>query len=125
MTKVGIPNSTVLIWTVSFSFSSFDLKNKSTDVQKFELQQMLFNIEDMKKDFQTLDAYKKFDVRMKAMSFFYSRPAIDMTVERPRYLDQELIVGAGETVTDEQKKELYLKYGGDGTNDIDLPLFLD
>ena len=27
-------------------------KNKSTDVQKFELQQMLFNIEDMKKDFR-------------------------------------------------------------------------
>ena len=35
-------------------------KNKSTDVQKFKLQQMLFNIEDMKKDFQTLDAHKKF-----------------------------------------------------------------
>ena len=27
-------------------------KNKATDVQKFELQQMLFNIEDMKKDFR-------------------------------------------------------------------------
>ena len=27
-------------------------KNKSIDVQKFELQQMLFNIEDMKKDFR-------------------------------------------------------------------------
>ncbi len=27
-------------------------KNKSTDLQKFELQQMLFNIEDMKKDFR-------------------------------------------------------------------------
>ena len=100
-------------------------KNKATDVQKFELQEMLFNVEDMKRDFETLDAYKKFDVRMKAMSFFYSRPSIDMTIERPRYLDQELIVGAGEVVTDEQKKELYLKYGGDGTNDIDLPLFLD
>jgi hypothetical protein len=34
-------------------------KNKATDVQKLELQQMLFNIEDMKRDFQTLDAYKK------------------------------------------------------------------
>ena len=100
-------------------------KNKATDVQKFELQKMLFNIEDMKKDFQTLDAYKKFDVRMKAMSFFYSRPSIDMTIERPRYLDQELIVGAGETVTDEQKRELYIKHGGDGINPIDLPLFLD
>tara|TARA_B110001452_G_scaffold191734_1_gene161851 strand:- start:171 stop:392 length:222 start_codon:yes stop_codon:yes gene_type:complete len=38
---------------------------------------------------------------------------------------QEFIVGAGEVVTDEQKKEMYLKYGGDGTNNIDLPLFLD
>ena len=27
---------------------------------------MLFNTEDMKKDFKTLDAYKKFDVRKKA-----------------------------------------------------------
>ena len=100
-------------------------KNKTTDVQKFELQQMLFNIEDMKRDFETLDAYKKFDVRMKAMSFFYSRPAIDMTVESTKYLDQELIVEAGEVVTDEQKTELYIKHGGDGTNHVDLPLFLD
>ena len=56
-------------------------KNKSTDVQKFELQQMLFNIEDMKKDFQALDVYKKFYVRMKAMFFFYSRPTVDMTID--------------------------------------------
>ena len=48
-------------------------KNKSTDQQKFELQQILFNIEYIKKDFQTLDAYKKFDYRMKAMSHFYSK----------------------------------------------------
>ncbi|MBD00890.1 MAG: hypothetical protein CL841_06055 [Crocinitomicaceae bacterium] len=100
-------------------------KNKATDVQKLELQQMLFNIEDMKRDFETLDAYKKFDVRMKAMSFFYSRPAIDMTIENPKYLEQEFIVGAGEVVTDEQKRELYIKHGGDGTNHIDLPLFID
>lgn len=100
-------------------------KNKTTDVQKFELHQVLFNIEDMKRDFQTLDAYKKFDVRMKAMSFFYSRPAIDMNVESTKYLEQEFIVEAGETVTDEQKRELYIKHGGDGTNHIDLPLFID
>ena len=56
-------------------------KDKAKDVQKLELQLMLFNIEDMKRDFKTLDAYKKFDLRMKAMSFFYCRPAIDMTVE--------------------------------------------
>ena len=29
---------------------------------------MLYNIEERKREFQTLDAYKKFDVRMKAMS---------------------------------------------------------
>ena len=34
-------------------------KNKSTDLQNFELQHMSFNIEDMKKDFQTLDALVK------------------------------------------------------------------
>ena len=100
-------------------------KNKATDVQKLELQQMLFNIEDMKRDFETLDAYKKFDVRMKAMSFFYSRPAIDMTVESTKYLDQKFILGPGELVTDEQRNELYIKHGGDGTNHVDLPLFLD
>ena len=100
-------------------------KNKSTDLQNFELQQMLFNIEDMEKDFQTLDVYKKFDIRMKAMSFFYSRPAIDMTVESTKYLDQKFILGPGELVTDEQSNELYIKHGGDGTNPIDLPLFLD
>ena len=100
-------------------------KNKATDVQKLELQQMLFNIEDMKRDFETLDAYKKFDIRMKAMNHFYSKPSIDVVVDNANYLDQEFIVGAGEVVTDEQKKEMYLKYGGDGTNNIDLPLFLD
>ena len=36
--------------------------------------------EDVKRDFETLDAYKKFDVRMKAMSFF-TLQLIDMTVE--------------------------------------------
>ena len=101
-------------------------KNKSTDVQKFELQQMLFNIEDMKKDFQTLDAYKKFDVRMKAMSFFYSRPAVYMNIDtKPPYADIKFITDDGEDLTMEQKKEIYYKNGGDGTNPIDLPLFLD
>ena len=62
---------------------------------------------------------------MKAMNHFYSKPSIDVVVDNANYLDQEFIVGAGEVVTDEQKKEMYLKYGGDGTNNIDLPLFLD
>ena len=100
-------------------------KNKATDVQKVELQQMLFNIEDMKRDFETLDAYKKFDVRMKAMSFFYSRPAIDMTIESKPWADVKFITDDGEDLSEEEKKELYFKHGGDGTNTVDLPLFLD
>ena len=102
-------------------------KNKSTDVQKFELQQMLFNIEDMKKDFQALDVYKKFDVRMKAMSFFYSRPTVDMTIDlKPPHADIQFITDVGDKdLTMEQKKELYYNYGGDGINPIDLPLVLD
>ena len=101
-------------------------KNKSTDVQKFELQQMLFNIEDMKKDFQTLDAYKKFDVRMKAMSHFYSKPSQEIAIETKPWADQKFIVDIDEEdLSEEKKKELYFKYGGDGTNPIDLPLFLD
>ena len=87
---------------------------------------MLFNIEDMKKDFQTLDAYKKFDVRMKAMSFFYSRPAVDMNIDtKPPYADIKFITDDGEDLSEEKKKELYFKYGGDGINPIDLPLFID
>ena len=101
-------------------------KNKSTDVQKVELQQMLFNIEDMKRDFETLDAYKKYYVRMKAMSFFYSRPAIDITVELKPWANVGFITDIGEEdLSEEEKKELYFKHGGDGTNPVDLPLFLD
>ena len=100
-------------------------KNKTTDVNKQQIQELFYNVEEMKRDFQTLDAYKKFDIRMKAMNHFYSKPSIDVVVDNANYLDQEFIVGAGEVVTDEQKKEMYLKYGGDGTNNIDLPLFLD
>ena len=100
-------------------------KNKSTDVQKLELQQMLFNIEDMKRDFQTLDAYKKFDVRMKAMSFFYSRPTVEMAIESKPWADIKFITDDGEDLSEEEKKRIYFEAGGDGTNPIDLPLFLD
>ena len=88
---------------------------------------MLFNIEDMKKDFQTLDEYKKFDVRMKAMSFFYSRPTVEMAIDsKPPYADIQFITDVGEDdLTMDQKKEIYCKHGGDGTNPIYLPLFLD
>ena len=101
-------------------------KNKATDVQKLELQQMLFNIEDMKRDFETLDAYKKFDVRMKAMSFFYSRPTIDMTVESKPWADVNFITEFGEEdLSEQKKKELYFKYSGDGIKPIDVPIFID
>ena len=101
-------------------------KNKSTDVDKMDLQEMLFNIEDMKRDFLTLDAYKKFDVRMKAMSFFYSKPSIEMVVESKPWKDIGFIRDVGEEdLSEEEKKRIYFKHGGDGVNPIDLPLFLD
>jgi len=101
-------------------------KNKSTDIQKVELQEMLFDMEDMKRDFQSLDAYKKFDVRMKAMSFFYSKPTIDMTVESKPWKDIKFITDVGEDdLPEEEKKRIYFEHGGDGTNAVDLPLFID
>ena len=80
-------------------------KNKSTDIQKVELQEMLFDMEDMKRDFQSLDAYKKFDVRMKAMSFFYSKPTIEMTVESKPWANVKFITDVGE---DDLSEELSL-----------------
>ena len=38
-------------------------KNKATDVEKLELQEILFDVEDMKREFKTLDAYKKWEIR--------------------------------------------------------------
>ena len=101
-------------------------KNKATDVDKIELQELLYNIEEMKRDFLTLDAYKKFDVRMKAMSFFYSKPSIEMVVESKPWKDIGFITDVGEEdLPEEEKKRIYFKHGGDGINPIDLPLFLD
>ena len=40
--------------------------------------------------------------------------------------EPKFIVGVGEEdLSEEKKKEIYFKYGGDGTNPIDLPLFID
>ena len=101
-------------------------KNKSIDVQKLELLQMPYNIEEIKREFQNLDAYKKFDVRMKAMSHFYSKPSQKIAIETKPCADQKFILDIGEEdLSEEKKKELYFKYGGDGTNPIDLPLFID
>ena len=47
-------------------------KNKATDVNKFQLQQVLYNIEEFINDFNSLSPDKKMDIRMKGMSFFYS-----------------------------------------------------
>ena len=80
----------------------------------------------MKKDFEMLSPDKKYDIRMKAMSFFYSRPAVDMNIDtKPPYADIKFITDDGEDLTMEQKKEIYYKHGGDGTKPVDLPLFLD
>ena len=74
---------------------------------------------------QTLDAYKKFDIRMKAMSYFFSRLAIDMTVQSKPWADLKFITEDGKDLPEEEKKRIYFEAGGDGTNPVDLPLFLD
>ena len=100
-------------------------KNKTTDVNKLEIQELFYNVEEMKRDFQTLDAYKKFDVRMKAMNHFYSKPTTEIQIESKPWADLKFITDDGEDLPEEEKKELYFKHGGDGTNPVDLPLFLD
>jgi len=100
-------------------------KNKSTDVDKMELQELFYNIEEMKRDFLKMDAYKKFDVRMKAMSFFYSRPTTEIVLESKPWLKHKIIGPDGKDVSDEIKEKLYIKHGGNGTNNIELPLFYD
>ena len=100
-------------------------KNKAADIQKVELQEMLFDMEDMKRDFQLLDAHKKFDIRMKAMSFFYSRPTTEIVLESKPWLKHKIIGPDGKDVSDEIKEKLYRKHGGNGTNNIELPLFYD
>ena len=56
-------------------------KNKATDVQKFEIQNIFFNLDEMKRDFEMLSPGKKYDIRMKAMSFFYSKLAVELEVD--------------------------------------------
>jgi len=101
-------------------------KNKATDVNKLEIQELFYNVEEMKRDFQTLDAYKKFDIRMKAMNHFYSKPTTEIQIESKPWADQKFILDIGEEdLSEEEKKRIYFKHGGDGVNPIDLPLFLD
>ena len=100
-------------------------KNKATDVDKQKIQEIFYNVEEMKRDFETLDAYKKFDVRMKAMNHFYSKPSTEIQIESKPWADLKFITEDGEDLPEEEKKRIYFEAGGDGTNPVDLPLFLD
>tara|TARA_B100000513_G_scaffold185990_1_gene107464 strand:- start:323 stop:670 length:348 start_codon:yes stop_codon:yes gene_type:complete len=85
-------------------------KNKATDVQKFEIQNIFFNIEEIKRDFQMLSPDKKFDIRMKAMSFFYSRPATEIDME-VKPLPLSMNIETGEYVSHEEQLALRERYG--------------
>ena len=86
-------------------------KNKATDVQKFEIQNIFFNLEEMKRDFEMLSPDKKYDIRMKAMSFFYSRPAVELEVDATPWTKVEYITDVGEEQpSDEEKKRLQDEY---------------
>ncbi len=100
-------------------------KNKATDVNKFELQQTLYNMEEFVNDFKALSPDKKMDIRMKAMSFFYSRPTMEIELESKKYLEIEYITDIGhDEVTLEQKERMWLKYGN-GDPEADMPLMFD
>ena len=99
-------------------------KNKATDVDKQKIQEIFYNVEEMKRDFETLDAYKKFDVRMKAMSHFYSKPSTEISIDSKPW-DVKYITDDGEDLSEEEKKRIYFEAGGDGTNPVSLPLFID
>ena len=63
--------------------------------------------------FKTLDAYKQFDVRMKVMSFFYSKPSIETTIESKPFKDLGLITDDYEDLPEKEKKKLCFNYAGD------------
>ena len=95
-------------------------KNKTTDVNKQEIQELFYDVEEMKRDFQTLDAYKKFDIRMKAMNHFYSKPTTEIQIESKPWADQKFILDIGEEdLSEEEKKRIYFEYGENP------PLFID
>ena len=64
-------------------------KNKATDVEKLELQEILFDVEDMKREFKTLDAYKKWEIRCRFQGSFCSKPTaeIEINAELPLFID--------------------------------------
>ena len=63
-------------------------------------------------------------ITMKAMSFFYSRPTMEIEVENKRYLEVDYITEDGKPATLEQKERMWLKYGN-GNPEADMPLILD
>ena len=69
----------------------------------------------MKRDFQTLDAYKKFDISMKAMSHFYSKPSTEIQLESKPWAELKYITDDGEDMPDEEKKRIYFEYGENRT----------
>ena len=100
-------------------------KNKATDVNKFQLQEALYNMEEFVNDFKSLSPEKKMDIRMKGMSFFYSRPTMEIEVESKRYLEIEYITDIGhDEVTLEQKERMWLKYGN-GDPEAEMPIMFD
>ena len=79
----------------------------------------------MAREFKNLDAYKNFDIRMKAMSFFYSRPTTEIALESKPWLKHKIMCPDGKDVSDEIKDKLYRKHEDNGTNNVELPLFYD
>lgn len=64
-------------------------------------------------------------ITMKAMSFFYSRPTMEIELESKKYLEIEYITDIGhDEVTLEQKERMWLKYGN-GNPDTEMPLMFD
>ena len=91
-------------------------KNKITDVSKADLQEIIFDLERFRNDFNSISPEKRMDICMRAMPYFYSRPTLEMSIDNKPWLDIEFIENEGEEIPDEKKKEIYFKYGGDGTN---------
>ena len=102
-------------------------KNKSTDVDKEKMQEMLFNFDSMQQEWQQLDVHKKFEIRMKAMPYFYSRPQVDIGIEataaRP-WGNQKMIrlnaPGEDDSEVEEWEKAALWEF-----HNGNLPLFLD
>ena len=80
----------------------------------------------MKRDFKMLFPDKKYDKRMKAMSFFNPWSVVELEVDATPWNKVDYIIDYGTYQhTEEENKQIYFENGGDGVNPIDLPLFID